>query len=87
MDFGEAIKALKVGKQLARKGWNGKGIFIALMSGNFFEDFNGQKCMTHDYIYIDTTGLKTTNDSAPLDRVPWLASQTDMLADDWKVVQ
>lgn len=86
MDFGKAIKALKTGKQLKRKGWNGKGIFIALMPGNSFEDCGGHKCMTHDYIYIDTTGLKTTNDSAPLDCVPWLASQTDMLADDWEVV-
>ncbi|WP_407889772.1 DUF2829 domain-containing protein [Levilactobacillus sp. N40-8-2] len=86
MDFGEAIKALKSGEQLKRKGWNGKGIFIALMPGNSFEDCGGHKCMTHDYIYIDTTGLKTTNDSAPLDRVPWLASQTDMLADDWEAV-
>jgi len=87
MNFGEAIKALKAGKRLARKGWNGKGIFIALMPGNSFDDCSGHKCMTHDYIYIDTIGLKTTNESAPLDRVPWLASQTDMLADDWEVVQ
>ncbi|WP_204120230.1 DUF2829 domain-containing protein [Levilactobacillus wangkuiensis] len=87
MTFGEAIEALKAGEQLKRKGWNGKGIFIALMPGNSFEDCGGHKCMTHDYIYIDTTGLQTTNDSAPLDRLPWLASQTDMLADDWEVVQ
>lgn len=39
--------------------------------------------MTHDYIYIDTTGLQTDNPDAPKDRVPWLASQTDMLAEDW----
>ena len=39
--------------------------------------------MTHPYIYIDTTGLETSNPNAPKDRVPWLASQTDMLSEDW----
>ena len=45
------------------------------------------KVMTHDFIYIDTTGLKTDNPDAPKDRVPWLASQTDMLANDWEIVK
>ena len=39
--------------------------------------------MTHPYIYIDTTGLQTDNPDAPKNRVPWFASQTDMLAEDW----
>lgn len=43
--------------------------------------------MTQDYIYIDTTGLKTDNRDAPKSKVPWLASQTDMLANDWEVVE
>lgn len=42
--------------------------------------------MTHPYIYIDTTRLISENPDAPRDRVPWLASQTDMLADDWVIV-
>jgi hypothetical protein len=42
--------------------------------------------MTSPYIFIDTTGLQTTNDLAPKSLVPWLASQTDMLANDWRIV-
>lgn len=79
MNFGEALEKLKQGKKVCRKGWNGKGIFIELQ----VPDVNSK--MTHPYIYIDTTGLQTNNPDAPKDRVPWLASQTDMLADDWEV--
>lgn len=78
MDFGEAIRSLKAGINVRRRGWNGKGIFISLQ----VPDANSK--MTHPYIFIDTTGLQTNNPDAPKDRVPWLASQTDMLADDWE---
>ena len=78
--FGEAIRRLKKGQQVSRKGWNRKGIFIELQVPDQYSK------MTHPYIYIDTTGLKTDNPDAPKDRVPWLASQTDMLAEDWIVV-
>ena len=77
MDFGNAIIALKKGKSLYRKGWNGKGICIRMMKASDSKD------MTQDYIYIDTTDLKTNNRDAPKSRVPWLASQTDILANDW----
>lgn len=80
MNFGKAIENLKQGYKVKRAGWNGKGIFIALKKASKDE------AMTHDYIYIDTTGLQTTNSDAPLDRVPWLASQTDMLSEDWELV-
>lgn len=80
MNFGEAIKNLKEGKKVARKGWNGKGIFIELQ----VPDEHSK--MTHPYIFIDTTGLQTNNPDAPKNRVPWLASQTDMLAEDWMLV-
>ena len=43
------------------------------------------KVMTHDYLYINTTGLKTDNPDAPKGRVPWTPSQTDLLAHDWYV--
>lgn len=79
-DFGTALDKLKEGYQLARRGWNGRGIFIQLQEPDMHSK------MTHPYIYIDTTGLQTINQDAPKDRVPWLASQTDMLAEDWKVV-
>lgn len=89
MNFGEAIKALKLGSCVARKGWNGKGIFIKLKKGESLNTPNNRfnEVMTHDFIYIDTTGLRANNPNASMDRVPWLASQTDMLADDWVVVE
>jgi len=80
MDFGGAIDELKGGNKVTRAGWNGKGIFIKLQ----VPDENSK--MTSPYIYIDTTGLQTDNEHAPKSLVPWLASQTDMLAEDWKIV-
>ncbi len=77
MNFGDAIRELKAGRRLARQGWNGKGIFIELQ----VPDEHSK--MTSPYIYIDTTGLQTDNEAAPKSLVPWLASQTDMLAEDW----
>jgi hypothetical protein len=80
MNFGEALEQLKLGAKVARKGWNGKGIFIEIQ----VPDENSK--MTSPYIFIDTTGLQTENIDAPKSRVPWLASQTDMLAEDWVIV-
>ena len=79
MNFGTAIEALKNGEKVARKGWNGKGIFIELQTPDEHSK------MTHAYIFIDTTGLQGNNPDAPKDLVPWLASQTDMLSDDWMI--
>ena len=80
MNFGQALEALKEGKKVCRAGWNGKGIFIELQH----PDANSK--MTHPYIYINTTGLQTDNPDAPKNLVPWLASQTDLLSDDWSIV-
>jgi len=77
MNFGQAIEELRDGQCVARAGWNGKGIFIKLQVPDQYSK------MTSPYIYIDTTGLRTDNPDAPKSRVPWLASQTDMLAVDW----
>ena len=79
MNFGEALTGLKAGKAMARKGWNGKGIFIKAQ----FPDENSK--MTAPYIYIDSSGLQTSNPDAQKNCVPWLASQTDMFAEDWEV--
>lgn len=80
-NFGEMIAGLKEGKVYRRAGWNGKGIYIALQTPD------SKSKMTQPYIYINTTCLETTNPAAPKGRVPWLASQTDMLADDWVVTK
>ena len=79
MDFGAALALLKSGAKLRRSGWNGKGIFIELQRPDAYSK------MTHPYVFIDTTGLQSDNPDAPRDRVPWLASQTDMLAEDWEL--
>ena len=81
MNFGEALTGLKTGKAMARRGWNGKGIFIKAQ----FPDENSK--MTAPYIYIDSSGLQTSNPDAPKNCVPWLASQTDMFAEDWQIVK
>ena len=67
-DFGEAIKRLKAGSNVARRGWNGPNQKLTLQ----VRDANSK--MTLSYIFITTVQA---------DLVPWLASQTDMLAEDW----
>lgn len=80
LNFGQVIEALRRGMKAQRAGWNGKGIFIELQVPDA-----GSK-MSSPYIFIDTTGLQSDNADAPRSRVPWLASQTDMLANDWVLV-
>ena len=79
-NFGEAIKYLKRGYKVARKGWNGKGIYLEMQK----PDENSK--MTLPYIYIVTNTLVSDNPHAPRGIVPWLASQTDMLCEDWVFV-
>lgn len=79
MDFGWALRQLKEGKKVCRVGWNGKGIYIELQRPDEHSK------MTQPYIYIVTTGLQSDNPNAPRGVVPWLASQTDMLAEDWMI--
>ena len=81
MNFGLAIEAMKMGLAVARKGWNGKGIYLEL------QEPDEHSKMTLPYICIVTTGLITDNPHAPKGRVPWLASQTDMLSDDWYIAE
>lgn len=71
LNFGQAIEALKEGKRVARQGWNGKGMFLELQVPD-----SGSK-MTLPYIWMKT---------ACENKVPWLASQTDMLSEDWVVI-
>lgn len=70
-NFSEALQQLKNGNKVARQGWNGKNMWINLQVPD-----EGSK-MTLPYIYILT---------ADGELVPWLASQTDILADDWSVI-
>ena len=79
MTFGDAIEALKAGQKVARAGWNGKGMWLGLHSepGTFTRDACGTELEYADYIVMKTADNKL---------VPWLASQTDVLAEDWEIV-
>ena len=80
LSFSQALEYLKQGYKLAREGWNGKGIYIEIQ----YPDEHSK--MTLPYIYIVTNKLITNNPAAPKGIVPWLASQTDLLSNDWYVV-
>ena len=92
MSFGHAIAALKVGHKVARAGWNGKGMYLILIAGTP----NVQ--LRDGTPYKNATGLDeceilphidmwTTNASGRRAFLcGWLASQTDMLSDDWMIV-
>lgn len=83
MTFGLALEALKKGKRVARKGWNGKTQYIELASAISYKNSTGEivNC-EHDAIgnkaiaFVGTSGVQ----------MGWLASQADMLAEDWKIV-
>lgn len=92
MPFGHAIEAARKGLKIARAGWNGKGMFLFISCpgskevaaeniwsehGRKFAEENGGTVTVLPYLL-----MKTADDCI----VPWLASQTDMLADDWQVV-
>ena len=79
MDFGEAIKALKEGKKVARKGWNGKRMYLYLADGKLLTDAIGDD----SFPFVDSVVMKTADDKYC---IGWLASQTDMLAEDWEIV-
>lgn len=86
MDFGDAIRALKDGKRVAREGWNGKGMFLFLVPGSTFNVSRApllgiypEGTEINYHAHID---MKTAQGYV----VPWLASQADVLSDDWAIV-
>lgn len=87
MNFGDALAGLKQGKRVARHGWNGKGMFLFLVPGSTFEvsrppllGIYPEGTVINYQPHID---MKTAQDTV----VPWLASQTDVLAEDWAIVE
>lgn len=89
MDFGMALVALKRGECVARQGWNGKGMFLTLQQGSEVDGdsmrnegaknyYTGSKCKIAPHI-----DMKAADGTYV---VGWLASQTDMLAEDWMIV-
>lgn len=83
MGFGKAIELLKEGKRLQRKGWNGKSQFIELAKNISYVNADDEIInVNHDAIgnmaiaFVGTSGVQ----------LGWLASQADMLAEDWQEV-
>lgn len=96
MSFGQAIELLKQGERVARNGWNGKGMFLLLIKGeavtekinDCYGDPNRYDVGTDGYEkgqsipVLDAIYMKTADDKL----VAWLASQTDVLSEDWQIV-
>ena len=83
MNFGKAIDLLKEGKKVSRKGWNGKNQYIELATNISYKNADGEiininhKTMGNKAIaFIGTSGTQ----------IGWLASQSDMLSDDWELI-
>ena len=84
MNFGEAIIEMRNGRKLQRKGWNGKGQYIELAKNISYINTAGEivNC-NHENIgncaiaFVGTSGVQ----------MGWLASQADMLSDDWQIVK
>jgi len=85
-DFSSALRDLKAGRRVARAGWNGKGMFIFLVNGsNFIVNREPLLSILGDgaeVTYRPHIDMKYAEGKV----VPWLASQTDILADDWEIV-
>jgi len=87
LDFSEALLHIKAGQKIARVGWNGKKMFIFLVPGSVFTvnrapllGIYPEGTEINYHAHID---MRTADNQV----VPWLASQTDILAYDWCVVQ
>lgn len=85
MKFGVALEVLKSGNQVSREGWNGKGMFIYLVKGSTFTVNRAPLLGIYpegtEINYRDHIDMKTADGSC----VPWIASQSDLLAEDWVV--
>lgn len=90
MSFGVAIEAAKMGMKIARKGWNGKGMWVVYRTG--YPDGIPCNKNTADAVGISEGSLfkvqpylqmKCVDDSFQM----WLASQSDILSDDWYIVE
>lgn len=86
MNFGQALEKLKQGELVARAGWNGKNMFLLLVPGSTFKvnrtPLLGIYPEGTEVTYLPHVDMKTATGEV----VPWLASQTDILAEDWKVL-
>lgn len=84
INFSQALAHLKAGLAVARAGWNGKDMFVYLVPANEYPAVTdiAKKQFGDTVPYGAYLAMKTAQDNV----VPWLASQTDILAEDWFVV-
>lgn len=83
MNFGEALDLLKRGERVARAGWNGKGMWLALVEATQWSADGSPSVAPVPGSHLKRLpwiGMKTADNGF----VPWLASQTDILAEDWE---
>lgn len=93
MNFGQALDRMQTGSRVQRAGWNGKGMWICLGEGRLIHASQFWNIHTRAFAMSRHDGhaevlpyiiMKTADDKILMG---WLASQTDMLADDWELVQ
>ena len=78
MDFSAALTCLKMGDRIARAGWNGKGMWLEMAkAGTYYDVDSLQQPLSLPFIVMFTASGET---------VPWLASQSDIIANDWETV-
>jgi hypothetical protein len=85
VNFGTAIEAVKAGKKIAREGWNGKGMFLYYVPANSYPAITeiAKEQFPDGLVPYDAyLAMKTVQNTV----VPWLASQTDILASDWCIL-
>lgn len=86
VNFGEALEALKQGEKVAREGWNGKGMFLYYVPANKYPYTTAIGKSIADEEGNVEYGAYIAMKTAQGNVVPWLASQTDVLALDWVVL-
>ena len=79
--FSQALNCLKSGSRIARAGWNGKGMFLQLIKENEWKLPDTSVVNGAILPLLSFIGMKTADNKF----VPWLASQTDILAEDWDI--
>ncbi|WP_213956335.1 DUF2829 domain-containing protein [Variovorax sp. dw_954] len=80
--FGWAVELLKAGNKVARAGWNGKGMWLCLVDWSQYQVTEVAHLVHDTPRPLPWIGMRTADNGF----VPWLASQTDILAEDWTVV-
>ena len=81
VSFGHAVELMKGGHRVAREGWNGKGMWLGLVNTGYYDV--GCSVVNDIDSLLPWIGMKTADNKF----VPWLASQTDVLAEDWQIVE